>query len=254
MHEIFGMQTNSGHDYLSDEIEENSEYDSGDDLPNLTINRQQISWKYKYLNRPNCPRKECLYASENIQSEGWIIRQEYPHGYRYFHNLYEFERWHESIPEYQRTFHEVIRIEQSQKIKIDMDGELEKFALYPDPLDRIEKALGQKSFDDYIANTRLHIWQKSTDIMRKKNEISLYIKNALRIAIKEITGLNLSKNDIIIADSSNEMKWSKHLILPRYFVRGASKARKFTSQILELLPERMHPFIDEKVNKDLHCF
>ena len=44
--------------------------------------------KYKYLNRPDCPRKECLYASENI--------------------------------------------------KIDVDGELEKFALYPDPLDRIE--------------------------------------------------------------------------------------------------------------------
>ena len=27
--------------------------------------------RYKYLNHPNCPRKECLYASENIQSEGW---------------------------------------------------------------------------------------------------------------------------------------------------------------------------------------
>jgi len=121
-------------------------------LPNLTIDRQQILRKYKYLNRPNCPRKECLYASENVQSEGWIIR--------YFHN--------ESIPEYQ-----------PQKIKIDVDGELEKFA-----------------------------WQKSTDIMRKKDEISLYIKNALRIAIKE--------NDII-ADSSNEMEWSKYLILPRYF-------------------------------------
>ncbi|CAG8605041.1 15299_t:CDS:2, partial [Dentiscutata heterogama] len=135
-----------------------------------------------------------------------------------------------------------------------MDSELEKFASYPDPLDRIEKALGQKSFDGYIANTHLYTWQKSTDIMHKKDEISLYIKNALRIAIKEISRLNLLKNDIIIADSSNEMKWSKHLILPRYFVRSASKAQKFTLRILELLPERMHPFIDEKVNKDLHCF
>ncbi|CAG8790669.1 5665_t:CDS:2, partial [Gigaspora margarita] len=50
-----------------------------------------------------------------------------------------------------------------------MDSELEKFASYPDPLDRIEKALEQKSFD-------------------------------------------------------------------------------------KLLPERMHPFIDEKVNKDFYCF
>ncbi|CAG8616455.1 696_t:CDS:2, partial [Ambispora gerdemannii] len=98
------------------------------------------------------------------------------------------------------------------------------------------------------------MWMKSTEVTRKKDEIYLYIKNALRIAIKEITGLNLSKDDLLVADSSNESKWSKHLILPRYFVRGASKARKFTSQILELLPERMHPFIDEKVNKDLHCF
>ncbi|CAG8829329.1 2116_t:CDS:1, partial [Dentiscutata erythropus] len=90
----------SKYDYLSDE---NSEYnsDSGDDLPNLTIDKQQILRKYKYLNRPNCPRKECLYASENIQPEGWIIRQEYPHCYRYFHNLSEFEIWHESIPENQ---------------------------------------------------------------------------------------------------------------------------------------------------------
>ncbi|CAG8785898.1 12694_t:CDS:2, partial [Dentiscutata erythropus] len=245
--------SHSKYDYLSDE---NSEYnsDSGDDLPNITRDKQRVLRKYKYLNHSDCPRKECLYASENIQPEGWVIQQEFPHSYRYFDNLSKFEIWHESISENQRTFHEVIRIGQPQKIKIDMDDELEKFASYPDPLDRIEKALGQKSFDGYIANTHLHTWQKSTDIMRKKDEISLYIKNALRIAIKEISGLNLLKNDIIIADSSNEMKWSKHLILPKYFVRGASKARKFTLRILELLPERMHPFIDEKVNKDLHCF
>ncbi|CAG8651555.1 9081_t:CDS:2, partial [Paraglomus occultum] len=213
-------QTDSDNDNLLDEMEKTSEYNSdsesydSDDLPNPNIDRQRIWRKYKYLNRADCPKSECLYASEKVQPEGWIIRQEYPHCYRYFHNLYEFERWHESIPEYQRTFHEVIRIGQPQKIKIDMDGELEKFASYPDPLDRIKKAFGQKSFDGYIANTRLHTWQKSTDIMRKKDEISLYINNALRISIKEITGLNLSKNDIIIADSSNEMKWSKHLILP----------------------------------------
>ncbi|CAG8818838.1 18875_t:CDS:2, partial [Dentiscutata erythropus] len=159
--------SHSKYDYLSDE---NSEYnsDSGDDLPNLTRDKQRVLRKYKYLNHSDCPRKECLYASENVQPEGW------------------FEIWHESIPENQRTFHEVIRIGQPQKIKIDMDGELEKFASYPDPLDRIEKALGQKSFDGYIANTHFHIWQKSTDIMCKKDEISLYIKNALRIAIKEI--------------------------------------------------------------------
>ncbi|CAG8818720.1 27083_t:CDS:2, partial [Racocetra persica] len=201
--------SHSKYDYLSDK---NSEYNSdfGDDLPNLTIDKQQILRKYKYLNRPNWPRKECLYASKNIQPEGWIIWQEYPHCYRYFHNLSKFEIWHESIPENQQ-----------------------KFASYPDPLDRIKISLGQKSFD---------------------GEIYLYIKNTLRIAIKEITGLNLSKDNLLVADSSNESKWSKHLILPRYFVRGASKAQKFTSRILELLPERMHPFIDEKVNKDLHCF
>ncbi|CAG8818755.1 4540_t:CDS:2, partial [Dentiscutata erythropus] len=211
---------------------ENSEYnsDSGDDLPNLTINKQQILRKYKYLNRPNCPRKEYLYASENIQPEGWIIQQEYPHCYRYFHNLSEFEIWHESILENQHTFHKVIRTRQSQKIKID------------------------KSFDGFIANTYFNSWQKSTEVTRKKDEIYLYIKNTLRIAIKEITGLNLSKDDLLVADSSNESKWSKYLILPRYFVRGASKAQKFTSRILELLLERMHPFIDEKVNKDLYCF
>ncbi|CAG8686888.1 16592_t:CDS:2, partial [Dentiscutata heterogama] len=131
--------------------------DSGDDLPNLTRDKQRVLQKYKYLNHSNCPRKEYLYASENVQPEGWL-----------------------------------------QKIKIDMDGELEKFALYSDPLDRIEKALEQKLFDGYIANTHLYTWQKFTDIIRKKDEIT---------------------------DSSNKMKW-------------------------KLLPERMHPFIDEKVNKE----
>ncbi|CAG8493894.1 1476_t:CDS:2, partial [Cetraspora pellucida] len=181
--------------YLSDE---NSEYnsDSGDDLSNLTRDKQRVLQKYKYLNHSDCSRKECLYVSENVQPEGWVIRQEFPHSYRYFNNLSEFEIWHESIPENQRTFHKVIRIGQSQKIKINMNGELEKFASYFNPLDRIAKALGQKSFDGYIANTYLHTWQKSTDIM----------------------------------------------------------SRKFTSRILELLPERMHPFINEKINKDLHCF
>ncbi|CAG8825116.1 10960_t:CDS:2, partial [Dentiscutata erythropus] len=122
-----------------------------------------------------------------------------------------------------------IRTGQSQKIKIDVDGELEKFASYPDPLDRIKISLGQKSFDGFIANTYLYSWQKSTEVTHKKDEIYLYIKNTLRIAIKEITRLNLSKDDLLVADSSNESKW-------------------------KLLPERMHPFIDEKVNKDLYCF
>ncbi|CAG8762789.1 20772_t:CDS:2 [Racocetra persica] len=238
----------SKYDYLSDE---NSEYnsDSEDDLPNLTRDKQRVLQKYKYLNRSDCPRKEYFYVSENIQSEGWVIWQEFSHSYRYFDNLSEFKIWHELIPENQRTFHEVIRIEQPQKIKIDIDGELEKFALYPDPLDRIEKALGQKSFDGYIANTHLHIWQKSTDIMCKKDEISLYIKNAFRIAIKEISGLNLSKNDIIIADFLNEMKWNKHLILPRYFVREEDKKLKNESvsheesDIAIKIVEKQFPFL-----------
>ncbi|CAG8605058.1 15300_t:CDS:1, partial [Dentiscutata heterogama] len=42
--------------------------------------------------------KECLYALENVQPKGWVIRQEFPHSYRYFDNLSEFEIWHESIP------------------------------------------------------------------------------------------------------------------------------------------------------------
>ncbi|CAG8541037.1 7298_t:CDS:2 [Cetraspora pellucida] len=107
--------------------------------------------------------------------------------------------------------------------------ELEKFALYPDSLDRIKISLGQKSFDGFITNTYFHSWQKSTEVIRKKDKIYLYIKNALQIAIKEITGLNLSKDNLFVADFSNESKW-------------------------KLLPEKMHPFIDEKVNKDLHCF
>ncbi|CAG8650165.1 10946_t:CDS:2, partial [Paraglomus occultum] len=263
INEIWNAQpygADSDNDDLLDEMEETSEYnsDSGDDLPNLNIDRRRI-WqryrrKYKYLNRADCPKSECLYASEMVQPEGWIIRQEYPHCYRYFHNLIEFEKWHELIPENQRTFHEVIRAGQSQKIKIDIDGELAKFASYPDPLARLEAAPRPKTFDGIITNERFHQWQKSTEILRKKDEISLYIKNALQIAIKEITGSDLSMDDILLADSSNESKWSQHLILPHYFVRGAYKARKFTARILELVPQRMHSFIDDKVNKNIHCF
>jgi len=78
-------------------MEENSGYnnDSGDDLPNLNVDRRQVWRKYKYLNRADCPKRGCLYASEKGQPEGWVIRQEYPHCYRYFHNLIEFEKWHE---------------------------------------------------------------------------------------------------------------------------------------------------------------
>ncbi|CAG8724807.1 3327_t:CDS:2, partial [Cetraspora pellucida] len=125
---------------------ENSEYNSnsGDDLPNLIIDKQQIL--------------QYFYASENVQSEEWIIQQEYLHCYRYFHNLPEFEIWHKSISENQHTFYEVIQTGQSQKIKFD---------------------------------------QKSTEVTHKKDKIYLYIKNALRIVIKEITGLNLSKDDLL---------------------------------------------------------
>jgi len=85
--------------------------------------------KYKYLNLIDCPR-ECFYTSEKLQPEGWIIRQEYPHCYRYFRNLLEFEKWHESVSENQRTFYEVIRAVTATKNKIDIDGELSKLASY----------------------------------------------------------------------------------------------------------------------------
>src|SRR6185436_2137540 len=73
----------------------------------------------------------------------------------------------------------------------------------------------------------------------KKDEISMYIENALRVAIKETTGSDISMNDVLVADSSNETKWSQHLTLPSYFVRGAYKARKFTARILEFVPQRL---------------
>ena len=58
-------------------------------------------------------------------------------------------------------------------------------------------------------------------------------------------------DDILLADSSNETKWSQHLILPRYFVRSAYKVRKFTGRILELVPQIIH---HDEVNKNVHCF
>lgn len=103
------------------------------------------------------------------------------------YNLSEFEKWHEQG---WRAFYKIISWQLQKSSLIYVDGELEKFVSYPDSLTMVS------------LHIHLHLWQKSTEVIRKKDEIDLYIKNVLRIAIKEIAGLN---NDLLIADSSNEL-------------------------------------------------
>ncbi|CAG8755094.1 16723_t:CDS:2, partial [Racocetra persica] len=120
-----------------------------------------------------------------------VIWQEFPHSYKYFDNLSEFEIWHESISENQRTFHEVIRIEQPQKIKINMDGELEKFASYSDPLDRIKKALGQKSFDESLIT---HIEKDSIELWPYEWEEDKKLKNESVSREESDTAIKIGEN------------------------------------------------------------
>jgi hypothetical protein len=132
-----------------------------------------------------------------------------------------------------------------------LDGDSEKLTKYPDPLNTVSGARYE------AVKHRLDAWKCMTARERKIDEILVLIKQGIKELIQRLTDRPFCYDEILIADSSNESKWSIHVILPRFFVNGASKVRKFTDDLLQLdfcQHLRASGILDEGVNKDYQSF
>ncbi|CAG8698273.1 10524_t:CDS:2 [Funneliformis mosseae] len=247
-----------------------SDFDDSDDcdFDTYELNKSKRQFfqprTYKYFSRPNVPTEERLISCETLSPDSFVVRKE-EGGFMHFRNIHEMESYINSIPEFYQTFHEYICKGRLQKIKLDLDGDIEKLASYPDPLSQeyAKNLLTGSSIPclrSDVAKQRLSSWKKMSLRDRKTDEIVFLIKKGLYTLIKKLTGRCVSSSDILKADSSNNFKWSLHIILSQFFVNGATKARKFIEDLFQILPSdfstqlRSLKILDEGVNKDYQSF
>lgn len=149
----------------------------------------------------------CLGACEKFEPGYMIVRRELrptdfpgedPEGfhyktYGYFDNPASFCAWYRKLPEAHRMFHEVIMPERRTKAVFDLDAVQTKIdscvARYSSPLSA-------------AADPRLFIFGKLMD--------------AIKYCFKECYDISLDPFQIVVCDSSNEKKFSRHILINGY--------------------------------------
>ena len=176
---------------------------------------------YSYFRTPNdkCDKNLILERNESTSYDKFIIRDETTYKYLVFDNIDQFIQW---FPKANKTLHEVIIGERKQKIKFDIDI----------PLNR--------EFEDL-------------DI--RVQNIHNAVMNAIKAAFFLIYVDDLKNDEIIVCDSTDKTKFSRHYIIHGMCVNNNLEAKYFTEVMIKNLPAafpRKH--IDDGVNKSLQNF
>jgi hypothetical protein len=163
-----------------------------------------------------------------------VVRDEMLNKFIVFENYEEYIQHWKTIPDESKCFHEIIFGFNSQKIKFDIDIEVEN--------------LEHKSEKDII----LPPSQKIVD------EINLIIDTIIQL-FEKYYNIIISYDDIIVTDSSGSIsptryKFSYHIIIFTFFVENNKESEKFTLLVYDQLPENIQPYIDRGVNKQIQNF
>ncbi len=205
--------------------------------------------KFSHLHKPKYEIGDCRVLAEkypNMESLGGRFVAYSPNsGYSVFDTMGGFCSWFETVPECQRTLHEVIFGQRLQKIKFDIDA-------YASDLDILH-------FPDMNYGDMIGDWISQIDPAGAGSKYA----HVLGIVIKAIEntffmvyGVELSKENFIICESLDKTgrKFSNHVIIQGYCVTSNLQSREFTNQVCEHLPKIYHKFIDRCVNKSLQNF
>lgn len=193
-----------------------------------------IKYLTKGPNRSNNDVVEYLYPNK----DKFIVHNMNNNGYLVFDTPAQFKFFMESLSPEERTFEEVIYGDRKQRIKFDIDIEIDKLNLYIK--------------DNDIKNT-----QEETVSMILNETINAILEEFIEIytcgflkANIPIDKLNLTNEDILITSSSSHEKYSFHLYLaPKKFcVPNSNDAHILTKFIIKAVS---HKFIDAGVNKSI---
>ena len=199
---------------------------------------------YKFLREPDRDHSAKHVLTKNEVGVGipgqrkFIVHNEYDRSYLVFDSYCHYEDWFSAQ---ETNLHEVIHGKQRQKLKFDIDAKPDIIAKLPQAsLVRFPNLL------EYIpANTPTGRKQRYL-----LNTILLQIKRLFRWLYK----IRVSECDFAIADSSDDTKFSAHIIVITYCVQDNTEAAQFTQRLLSVLPANVAEALDANVNKSVQNF
>jgi len=168
------------------------------------------------------------------------------------------------------NFHEVIHGQSYQKLRFDVDApvefleqimpDFEKPKLDAEPakpkptglnlIDDLELGLYEEKlaevrhYNDYVNNTSLNMW-RGVHIM---THINMAIKKAFEDfysgRIDPLFDIHDMYENFLVFDSSNETKFSRHVIIPGFHVQNYHEAKAFADEVVRNLDAKFCPAID----------
>ena len=170
-----------------------------------------------------------IYDKKDIINK-LVVRDEMLNKFIVFENYEEYIQYWKNISDESKCFHEIIFGFNRQKIKFDIDIEVENLEI-------------------------TNIIPPSQKII---DEINLIIDTIIQLFEKYYNTI-ISYDDIIVTDSSGSIsstryKFSYHIIIFTFFVENNKESEKFTLLVYDQLPENIQSYIDRGVNKQIQNF
>ena len=187
--------------------------------------------RYRYL----CPGKDrndrdVMYPhGRQADDRRFRVRDEAAKEFLAFASYDDLCVWR-AQPGVSQTLHEVVLADDRQRLKFDIDADDAKLR----PLAK-SYGLTANAFADMIAHA---------------------VKEAVTSTFFTYYHIELDpEHDFAMSDSTDETKFSRHIVIPHYSVANNREADAFTKLVAKLLPEGIiRPFLDENVNKSTQNF
>lgn len=165
--------------------------------------------------------KLCITWTEKDSSKEKRYNDHEGPSYTVYDNREQFLESYLLMPYSEKRLHEVI-LDIPQKLKFDIDAKRSS----DNPTERVFTGSLQE-FDEMM------------------NEIITCIQGRFHWRYD----IDLPRKNIIVCDSSNEYKFSRHLIIGGYSVSGCKQAEQFARDVINDLPDHYSCFVDVSVYK-----
>lgn len=210
---------------------------------------------YKYLKSGEGRRPEdVLELSEPLlytETKNFIVRNESNNTFLYFDSYFDYASWFRTNPK-SRCLHEVILGPQPQKLKFDIDAEMAE----------LDQCISDEVIEEYMDSLEQEQFEQWDELPPAERKIEYYFKHFLFylesilmecFETSRIFALEIDPR-FAYSDSSDEFKFSRHVVCRNYCVENNVEAAMFTQILCAKMPEYLSRFIDVGVNSSIQNF
>jgi hypothetical protein len=223
---------------------------------------------YKFIHTPTYEHSEGdvmdnAYKSVEELGEKFIVKNEV--SYRVYPSLKAFKEDLDSMNIASRAFHEVIFGSKTQKLKFDIDAPMDKIpevnAVNEDNAPAVPAiVLNDEDIDPQMAEFLKEIESIKIDTEETPIDKCKHMLNEITRTISDVFfityGIDLQRDNLVICASEDPSgkKFSVHIIINGYAVKGHKQAHEFQSRLNNYLNPAYKTLIDCSVNKSLQNF